>query len=75
MDFGQSLEQKYKSLSNQDPSSIMFKARSQLPNPFAQLSSQPLRTKLPDLATPQKKPSRRRAAMPDLMEVQTLAFL
>ncbi len=53
----------------------MFKARSQLPNPFAQLSSQPLQTKLPDLATPKRKPSRRRAAMPDLTEVQTLNFL
>lgn len=70
-EFGQPLEQNYKSLSNQDPSSLIFRARSVLPNPFAQLSSLPLRAKLPDLATPQKKPSRRRAAMPDLIEVNT----
>ena len=71
-EFGQPLEQKYKSLSNQDPSSLIFRARSLLPNPFAQLSSLPLRAKLPDIATPQKKPSHRRAAMPDLIEVNTL---
>ena len=74
-DFGQPLESNHKSLSSPNPSTLLFRGGSLLPNPFASLSSVPLRGKLPDLASLQNKPSRRRTALPDLTEVNTLFIL
>ena len=66
---GQPVERGFRSLSNPAASGLMFRRTALLPNPFAQLSSLPLRAKLPDLANLQKKPGRRRGTLPDLTEV------
>jgi len=73
-DFGQPLESNYKSLSSPNPSTLLFRGGSLLPNPFASLSSVPLRGKLPDLASLQKIPSRRRTVLPDLTEVKPYLY-
>ena len=66
---GQPIERGFRSLSNPVASGLMSRGTVLLPNPFAQLSSLPLRAKLPDLASLQKKPGRRRGTLPDLAEV------
>ena len=66
---GQPIERGFRSLSNPAASGLMFRGTALLPNPFAQLSSLPLRAKLPDLASLQKKSGRRCGTLPDLTEV------
>ena len=73
-DFGQPLKSNHKSLSSPNPSTLLFRGGSLLPNPFASLSSVPLRGKLPDLASLQNKPSRRRTVLPDLTEVRPCSY-
>ena len=66
---GQLIERGFRSLSNPAASGLMFRGTALLSNPFAQLSSLPLRANLPELANLQKKPGRRHGTLPDLAEV------